>query len=121
MRRRGFTLLEMLVVLSIIALLLSLAAPRYFGALDRSREVVMHENLRILRTCIDQFHADRGRFPASLGELVTLRYLRVLPTDPITESTSTWKVRVGDDGEGIVDVHSGAQGTDRQGVAWASY
>jgi prepilin-type N-terminal cleavage/methylation domain-containing protein len=77
---RGFTLIELLVVLAIVALLLSIAAPRYFWSLGRSREAVLKENLFLLREAIDQYHADLGRYPASLEELVEARHLRrVLP------------------------------------------
>jgi general secretion pathway protein G len=92
MRRmiRGFTLIELLVVLSIISLLLSLSVPRYFQSIERSKEAVLAENLRIARVAIDHFYTDSGRYPQSLEELVTRRYLRALPVDPVTDNSTDW-------------------------------
>jgi general secretion pathway protein G len=88
---RGFTLLEMLVVMTLIALLLTLALPRYFHALDYGRGNVQRQNLATIRDAIDKFHGDLGRYPDSLEELVTHRYLRQVPVDPVSE-TSNWVV-----------------------------
>ena len=121
-RRSGFTLIELLVVLSIIALLLTLAAPRYFQHVDRSKEAVLKENLASVRDAIDQYHADTGKWPGSLGDLVERRYLRAVPQDPITESGETWQeVPAPDGGEGIHDLHSGAEGTALDGSAYAEW
>ena len=118
----GFTLIELLVVLSVIALLLSLAAPRYFQHVDRSREVVLKENLATVRDAIDQYHADTGQWPADLPALVARRYLRALPADPITESTETWvAVPPSDGSEGVMDIHSGAEGTGQNGIEYAQW
>jgi general secretion pathway protein G len=84
--RRGFTLIELSVVLAVIALLLLLVTPRYFGALDRSKDKVLAHNLLQMRAAIDQYHADRGRYPESLDELVRERYLRAMPVNPVTEA-----------------------------------
>lgn len=118
--RAGFTLIEMLIVLSLIALLLSVALPRYMGSMDTSREVVLIENLRTLRISIDKFHGDTGRYPETLEELVARKYLRRVPVDPVTESTDTWILLAPQDGEtsGIADVRSGAAGETREGVAY---
>jgi general secretion pathway protein G len=89
---RGFTLIELLVVLSIIALLLTLAVPRYIHSVDVAKEAVLSENLHLVRETIDKFYGDKGRYPESLEELVSERYLRSLPYDPITDSTSTWTI-----------------------------
>ena len=120
--RRGFTLIELLVVLSIVALLLSIALPRYFGSLDKSKEVALQENLKVLRITIDRFHADKGRFPETLEELVEHKYIRSVPVDPITESAKTWIVvpARGNDAKGISDVKSGASGQVRDGRAYES-
>ncbi|WMJ70180.1 prepilin-type N-terminal cleavage/methylation domain-containing protein [Stenotrophomonas sp. 24(2023)] len=88
--QRGFTLIELLVVLGIIALLLTLSAPRLFSAQDRARDTVLADNLRSLRATIDAFHGDTGRYPQSLEELVQRQYLRALPMDPVTHSATTW-------------------------------
>ena len=89
-RRRGFTLIELLVVMAIIATLLSIVAPRYFTHLDRAREAALRETLVVVRDAIDKFHGDTGRYPESLEELVSRRYLRTLPIDPVSESSETW-------------------------------
>src|SRR4051812_46893169 len=75
-RQTGFTLIELMVVLAIIGTLLSVALPRYLGALDRSRELALQENLRVMRLSIDKYEADEGRLPQSLEQLVSTRYLR---------------------------------------------
>jgi general secretion pathway protein G len=111
---RGFTLIEMLIVMSIVALLLTLALPRYFGSLDKSKEVVLQENLRVLRVSIDQFSADKGRLPTSLDELVSHRYLSFVPMDPYTESSKTWVLVASTDSErpGVSDVRSSRSASD---------
>ncbi len=86
----GFTVMELLVVMACLALLLSVAAPRFVGHLERAREVALKENLARTRLAIDQFYSDNGRYPIGLAELVQRRYLRALPTDPITERDDTW-------------------------------
>lgn len=121
---RGFTLIELLVVLAIIAVLLSIAAPRYFGGIDRSKEAVLKEDLFLMREAIDQYRADKGRYPATLQELVQGRYLRKVPTDPITETDSSW-VTLAADGDpvsgSVFDVRSGAPGTARDGRPYAEW
>jgi len=84
---RGFTLIEMLVVMTIIALLLTLAVPRYFRSMDYGREHVQRQNIATLRDAIDKFFGDQGRYPDTLDELVAKHYLRQLPVDPIAAST----------------------------------
>src|SRR5512132_3158518 len=91
-RVRGFTLIELLVVMAIIATLLSLVAPRYFASLEKSKEAVLKQNLRVMREAIDQHYADREKYPETLEELVSKKYLRTIPPDPITESATTWVV-----------------------------
>ena len=114
---QGFTLIEMLVVLAIVALLLSVATPRYFGSLEKGREVALQENLRVLRVTLDKFHADKGRYPETLDELVDERYLREVPLGPITESATTWVLVPprAPHQQGVADVKSGASGTARDG------
>ncbi|MBK7953439.1 MAG: prepilin-type N-terminal cleavage/methylation domain-containing protein [Candidatus Accumulibacter sp.] len=119
---RGFTLIELLVVLSIIALLLTLAVPRYFHSIDTSKEAVLSENLHIVRETIDKFYGDKGRYPESLEELVSERYLRALPYDPVTGSANTWTIIAPEtpDAKGnVYDIKSGAPGTTRDGKPFA--
>jgi general secretion pathway protein G len=90
MKTKGFTLIELLVVLGIVALMLTLAVPRYFPSIDKSKEVVLADNLRNMRQVIDQYYGDTGRYPDTLEQLVEKKYLRGLPVDPITDSDATW-------------------------------
>lgn len=118
---RGFTLVELLVVLAIIATLLALAAPRYFQHIERSKEAVLRENLATMRDAIDQYHADTGRWPESLAALVDKRYLRAVPVDPITERSDTWIEVPPKEGSGVQDVRSGAEGTGLDGTSYAEW
>lgn len=86
----AFTLIELLVVLAIVAVLLTLAVPRYFSSVDRAKETVLVENLRTTRDAIDKFFSDTGRYPNALEELVQRSYLRAMPHDPVTDSADTW-------------------------------
>ena len=114
---RGFTLIELMVVMAIIATLLTIATPRYFAHLDRARETALRETLAVTRDAIDKFHADNDRYPATLAELVDKRYLRSAPTDPITGNSESWTLvspparfeddPVGQTG-GVWDIRSGA-------------
>ena len=122
-RSGGFTLIELLVVLAIIALLLTLAMPRYFQTLDASKETVLVENLRTVRETLDKFYGDKGRYPESLDELVERHYLRSLPYDPLTESVATWIVvppRAGISGQ-VYDLKSGAEGQSLDGRAYKDF
>lgn len=119
---RGFTLVEMLVAMAILALLVSIVVPKYFQSLDRSKEAVLMENLKNTRDVIDKFYGDTGRYPESLAELVTRRYLRSIPYDPITQSSRTWLIVPPDPpakGQ-VYDLHSGAQGMTRAGRPYSS-
>jgi len=112
----------MIVVLAIIALLLTLAVPRYFQTIDASKETILSENLHATRDAIDKFYGDTGRYPDSLDELVDQRYLRAMPFDPITESSTTWVIVPPDDQfkGNVYDIKSGAQGSNRDGKAFGS-
>jgi general secretion pathway protein G len=99
---RGFTLIEILVVMTLIALLLTLAVPRYFGSLDNGRLRVQQQNMATLRDAIDKFHADQGRYPEDLEEIVTKKYLRQIPVDPVSENTQWVIVAPTDGAEGNV-------------------
>jgi general secretion pathway protein G len=87
----GFTLIELLVVLAIVSTLLTLAVPRYFSSLQKSKEVVMRENLWIMRDALDKYFGDVGRYPDQLQDLATKKYLRAVPIDPLTETSTTCK------------------------------
>jgi type II secretory pathway pseudopilin PulG len=106
--------------MAIIGLLLALALPRYFASIDKSKETVLKENLRVTRTQIDRFFADRGRHPESLDELVTQKYLRSVPVDPITDSSSSWVLipPADSDDHGVADLKSGARGMARDGTPY---
>ena len=119
----GFTLIELLVVLAIVATLLTLAAPRYFSSLDRSKEAVLKENLFQMRDSIGKYYADKGKYPESVETLATEKYLRKVPLDPITESTTTWIAVPPEDPQksGVSDVRSGAQGKGSDGSAYGEW
>ncbi len=119
----GFTLIELLVVMSIIAVLASLAAPRYFGSLDKSRNVMLKENLALMRDALDKYYGDNDKYPDTLDDLVSHKYLRNIPRDPLTESTTTWIVVAPQDADkgGVYDVHSGAEGNAPDGTPYKEW
>ncbi len=130
---RGFTLIELIVVLAIIGILAAIAVPAMRTAPERARESALKEDLFTLRSCLDQFHADRDRYPSSLDELVSMGYLRSVPVDPITKSKDTWvpvyeEVAPEDQSSdqqqsspGIIDVHSGSPQTALDGSKYADW
>src|SRR3954468_12250924 len=91
MKSKGFTLVELMVVLTVIALLLSIVVPDYVGRVKRAEEAVLQENLMLMRDALDKHYADAGRYPRTLDELVSKRYLRAIPKDPLTQA-SAWSV-----------------------------
>jgi general secretion pathway protein G len=117
----GFTLIELLVVLAIVALLLTIAVPRYFGSLDRSKEAVLKEDLFQMRDAIGKYYGDKGKYPETLESLVSEKYLRSVPVDPITDKKDSWvPVAPTDAGvTGVVDVKSGADGKTADGTPYA--
>ena len=119
----GFTLIELLVVLAILAVLAGMIAPRYMDRVSDARDIVLRQNIVGLRTVIDQFYRDKLRYPTTLEELVTERYLREIPMDPITEKKTTWIVITPKDANltGIFDVKSGAEGQAHDGTDYASW
>ncbi|HEX6156325.1 MAG TPA: prepilin-type N-terminal cleavage/methylation domain-containing protein [Burkholderiales bacterium] len=123
MKPRGFTLIELLVVLAIIATLLTLAVPRYFSSIDKSKEAVLKENLHQMRDAIGKYYADRGKYPESLQALATDKYLRTVPLDPVTDSATTWIVLAPEDPQkgGVYDVRSGAPGKALDGSEFSTW
>lgn len=125
-RMGGFSLLELMIAMFILIILISVAIPTYQRSVQHARETVLHENLWQMRRAIDQFYADKGHLPKSIDDLVTEKYLRDRPMDPVTESTD-WTEIQGDDpaakeGEtGLKDVKSTADGTDSNGKEYSKY
>jgi len=118
-------LIELIVVMAIVALLTSIAAPRYFASLQKGRETALLSSLNTMRDAIDQFAADKGRYPDSLQELAQQRYLRELPEDPLTGSRDTW-VELAPPSElqatgRLWDVRSGAAGRSADGRLYADW
>jgi general secretion pathway protein G len=122
-KNRGFTLLELLVVMAIIATLLTIAVPRYFKSLERSKETVLRQDLSTLREQIDRYAGDKGHYPESLAVLVTDHYLRAVPVDPFTGDNEHWLPIASDEAEnpGLKDVKSGAEGNGQNGVPYAEW
>ena len=122
-RRRGFTLIELLVVFAIIALLVTIVAPRYFNSVEKSKEVVLKQDLATMRDALDKYYGDTGKYPDSLETLVSKSYLRKLPVDPMTDSATTWAVVPPEDIEkgGVFDVRSGAPGNGRDGTPYSGW
>jgi general secretion pathway protein G len=120
---RGFTLIELMVVMSIIATLLLIAMPRYFHSLERSKEAVLRQDLAVMRDAIDKFYGDLARYPDSLTELVERHYIRSVPVDPLTKSTETWVLVLSEDATitGAHDVRSGAEGMASDGTAFTDW
>jgi general secretion pathway protein G len=112
---RGFTLVELMVVLTVIALLLSVVVPDYVGRTKRAEEAVLQENLAVMRDALDKHYADAGKYPTNLEDLVSKRYLRSIPKDPFTQSASTWVAVPPADPKsgGVFDIQSGAKGYER--------
>lgn len=118
----GFTIIELLVVMAVLAILTAVVLPRYVDKVEVARETALKQNLHGLRTAIDQFYRDQSRYPESIDELVSKRYIRAIPIDPMTEQANTWAVtppREG--GNGVFDVRSGSPRKARDGSAYASW
>ena len=122
-RAGGFTLIELLIVLAIVATLLTIAVPRYYASLDRSKEVVLKENLYQMRDAIGKYYGDKGKYPESLEALASDKYLHRVPLDPITESATTWVLMPHPDPQktGVYDVRSGAPGKALDGTEFATW
>lgn len=127
---RGFTLIELLIVIAIIGIIAGIAVAQLRTAPQKAREAVLKEDLYAMRDVIDQYFADKGKYPESLDALVDEGYLRKIPEDPITKSTETWQiVHAEDTGEdpdadaagGVIDVKSGADGTALDGSSYSDW
>jgi general secretion pathway protein G len=120
---KGFTLIELLIVMAIIATLLTIAVPRYYASIDRSKEAVLKENLYQMRDAIGKYYADKGKYPESLEALATDKYLRKVPLDPITESATSWITVAPQDPQktGVFDVKSGAPGKALDGTEFSTW
>ena len=125
---RGFTLIELLVVVAIIGIIVTVASGQYRRSIQKAKEAVLKEDLYIMRTAINQYFADKGKYPSDLRALVDESYLKSVPVDPITGSTDSWVTEQsqGDEKDistepGIADVRSGAQGTSLDGSSFADW
>jgi general secretion pathway protein G len=123
--RPGFTLIEILIVITIIGILITLAQPNFNRAVTAAKEATLKENLFIFRDVIDQFYADNTKYPASLNELVEKGYIRQVPKDPVTGSVDTWVLVAATDEQGqqagVYDVRSGSDRTARDGSRYADW
>ena len=121
--QNGFTLIELLVVMAIIATLLTIVVPRYFHSVERSREAVLRQNLALTREALDKFYGDNNRYPDSLEDLVSKKYLRSLPVDPFTGNAVSWRIVPPDTAEkgGVFDIRSSAPGNARDGSAYKDW
>ena len=122
---RGFTLIELIVVMAIVALLAGIAAPRYFHSVDRARHNALHSSLAVMRDALDKYAADKGRYPDTLEQLVQDRYLRQVPDDPMTGNAASW-VTLPPPAEAelagrVGDVRSGAAGRAPDGSLYADW
>lgn len=127
-RRRGYTLVEILIVLTIISMLVSISVPLYQKALLRTKESVLRNNLFTLRNVIDEYTYDKQKAPQSLQDLVSEGYLRQIPKDPITDSNQSWKVIMEDSltsvsqtEPGIFDVRSGSDARSLEGTPYSEW
>ena len=122
----GFTLLELMIVISIIIILASITLPQYQKTVMHTRETVLRDDLRKMRSLIDQFAADKGRLPQSLDEIVSEGYMREVPVDPFT-GEKDWALTTGEDpnssegGQGVTDVHSASAETSTEGTPYSEW
>lgn len=125
-QQAGFTLLELMIVISIIIILASITLPQYQKTITHTRETVLKDDLRKMRSLIDQFAADKGRLPQSLEELASEGYMREVPTDPFT-GQKDWAITTGEDPNslegqtGVTDVHSASADVSTEGTAYSEW
>jgi general secretion pathway protein G len=115
---QGFTLIELMIVVSIIGILATIAVPSYQSSLIKARETVLRQDLFTMRELLDQHRADQGKYPPSLGGLVAAGYLRAVPKDPFTNSSDTWQEIAEPAEGGIFDVYSGSDLVGTNGAAY---
>jgi general secretion pathway protein G len=127
-RESGFTLMELIIVMTIISILAALAVPKFSSAIRLAKESVLKEDLHVMRTAIDSYTMDKQKAPQSLDDLIQDGYLRSIPDDPITKSSSTWVTDTSDayasvdqSETGINDVHSGSQETGSDGKPYSEW
>jgi general secretion pathway protein G len=127
-RSRGFTLIELMIVISLILILVSISVPAYNTSILRAKESVLLQNLFTLRSLISQYTLDKQKAPQSLDDLVTAGYIKQIPIDPFTGKNDTWTVEqedyslsVDQQETGITDVHSGSTLTSSSGTAYSSW
>jgi general secretion pathway protein G len=127
-RRRGFTFVELMVVVTIMVILISLAIPSLSKVITRSKESVLHNNLFTIRTVLDNYCYDKGKCPQSLEDLVTEGYLRTIPTDPMNNYSTEWRTvledatqSVSQDEPGISEVHSGSDKNSLEGTPYSEW
>jgi len=120
---RGFTMIELMVALAILAIILTISTPKYFNNLDAAKESTLREDLFVMRDAIDKHFSDHGRYPDSLNDLVEKRYLRAVPVDPITQKSSSWVLKPPLDTSlgAVYDVRSGAPNKARDGSAYQDW
>ena len=130
MRRRqaGFTLIEILIVITLIFVLAGMALVQYQTSVTSAKEAVLKEDLFRLRDAIDQYYADKNKYPASLEDLVTEKYIRAIPQDPFTRSTETWQAVMSEPDPlnpsaqpGVYDIKSGYEGTALDGTKYSEW
>lgn len=126
-RASGFTLMELVIVMTVVAILMAVAIPIFITNIKRAKEVVLKTNLDEMRRAIDKYTVDKEKAPQTLQDLVTAGYLRSVPVDPLTRSSDTWRIEMetetasSDIPPGIKDVRSGAEGTDVEGKPYSEY